>query len=83
MSDIRYNILKELSEVFIDVFNDKNLKISEESSQENTPNWDSLMHIQLILAIESKFGFSFSSSEMLDIKNVRQIIDIIINKSIA
>jgi len=83
MIDVRTQILEDLRPVFNDVFNDKTLLIGEDSSQLNIPNWDSLMHIQLVLAIESKFGFSFSSSEMLEIKNVRQIIDIIINKTMA
>jgi acyl carrier protein len=83
MNDLRNQILNDLKPVFSEVFNNHKLIIDENSSQENILNWDSLIHIQLILAIESKFGFSFSSSEMLEVKNLKQIIDIIINKTIV
>ena len=49
-------ILKTLNSIFIDVFNDKNIKIDKNSSAENINEWDSLNHIYLVVAIEKKFN---------------------------
>lgn len=38
--------------------------ISEESSIETIPNWDSLKHIKLIFALEDEFEITFEEEEI-------------------
>jgi acyl carrier protein len=45
-------------------------KITAESSPETMENWDSIQHLNLVLAIEEKFGVQLAPEEMEQIKNV-------------
>ena len=73
-------ILKTLNSIFIDVFNDKNIKIDKNSSAENINEWDSLNHIYLVVAIEEKFNLKFSAQEIQNWQTVEHIIESISNK---
>lgn len=47
--------------------------LSEESSPDTIGNWDSLNHLNLVMAIESEFGVSLSADDVLDMRNVALI----------
>ena len=42
--------------------------------------WDSLSNIRFVVAIEKEFGFRFSNSEIADLENVGQMVDLIAAK---
>ena len=42
--------------------------------------WDSLTNIRLLVQIEQELGVSFHSTEIADIPNVGELVDIIISK---
>lgn len=44
--------------------------LSDESSPENTATWDSLNHLNLVMALEGEFGISVSPEDALDMRNV-------------
>ncbi|MGA3264648.1 MAG: acyl carrier protein [Terracidiphilus sp.] len=44
--------------------------VSLETSQENTPSWDSLAHLRLILEIEYNLGIRFSSQDIPQLTSV-------------
>ena len=46
-------------------------KINDESSMDNIGEWDSLHHIQLIIALEQEFGISFPDEEVALLTSVR------------
>ena len=73
-------ILKTLNLIFIDVFNDKNIRINKNSSAENINDWDSLNHIYLVVAIEEKFNLKFSAQEIQNWQTVEHIIKSISDK---
>jgi acyl carrier protein len=54
--------------------------INEESSPDNVENWDSLKHLNLILAIEQEFGVIFSDEEIIEMMNVQLILEILKNR---
>lgn len=71
------NIDKELTAVFRDIFADPGLEITDDSSAEDIPLWDSTMHVVLIFAIEDRFDFKFTSEELeklLTIKDIKAAI---------
>lgn len=44
--------------------------LSDESNGHNTPNWDSLRHIELMMAVETAFQVRFSMAEIVGLKNL-------------
>jgi acyl carrier protein len=69
--------LKELNKIFIDVLNDDKILLSAETTARDVEDWDSLTHIQLIVAIEKHFKIRFASSEIRLWKNVGQMCEAI------
>ena len=52
-------------------------EITEVTSHDTLPNWDSLRHLNLIVALEEAFGIEFSEEEMenlLSFANIREYI---------
>ena len=74
------NTLVKLREVFQDVFDDDDLGIRRETSARDVDEWDSLMHIDLVLTVEREFGVRFSSSEVASLQYVGQLVDLIESK---
>ena len=53
------------------------VEITEDSSPDSLPNWDSVSHINLIVALESEFNISLTpeqAMEMLSVKLIRMIL---------
>jgi len=71
------NILTRLCEVFQEVFDDDDLVVTRDTSARDVDEWDSLMHINLVLNVEKEFSVRFSSSEVAMLQNVGQLIDLI------
>ena len=71
----KYEILQRLNEIFIDVLDNKDIVLTEESCADDIEEWDSLSHIQLIVAIEKEFKIKFTSKEILRWSNVGQMIN--------
>ena len=74
------DILTQLQPIFRDVLDNPQLQISRSSSASNVQGWDSLAHINLVSAIEQEFGISFTLSELQELKNVGEMIDLMEQK---
>jgi acyl carrier protein len=74
-------ILDRLQPIFHDVLDDNSLVITPSSNATNTPNWDSLSHVNLIVAVQSEFKVKFALGELQDLKNVGDLIALIQKKS--
>jgi acyl carrier protein len=68
---------QELTEVFRNVFEDPSLSITSKTTARDIPSWDSLMHIQLVVAIEKKFGVSFSAGEIERLQTVGDMLKLL------
>ncbi|MCU0359124.1 MAG: acyl carrier protein [Bacteroidia bacterium] len=53
--------------------------INENSSTDNLENWDSLRHLNLILALEEEFGVSIPDEEVGNLVNFK-LIELTINE---
>lgn len=73
----REEILKKVNEIFWDVFDDESIVVTEETTAADIEDWDSLTHITLISEIEGEFGFTFAMKDVLGMKNVGEMLDII------
>ena len=76
----RQEIFEKLNEIFMDVLDLDEVELNEGSSANDIEEWDSLSHIQLIVAIEKAFGIKFTSLEIMKWKNVGEMVDSIIAK---
>ena len=68
-------LLEQIQEIFRDVLDDEEVVLTEASTAEDVEGWDSLTHIQLIVAIEKHFKIKFTSREILSWKNVGELVD--------
>ena len=63
-------IWERMNQVFRYVFDDDSISIRPEMTANDIDGWDSLSHINLILAIESTFNIRFTQKELLSFRNV-------------
>lgn len=70
-------ILISIQEIFREVLDDDTILIKLETTSNDVEDWDSLNHIQLIVAIEKKFKIRFTSTEIQNWKDVNEMIDCI------
>lgn len=73
----RKEIMSDVTEIFRQVFDDKELELTNEISAEDIEDWDSLMHITLITALESHFNIKFKLKEVMELQNVGATVDLI------
>jgi len=74
------NIRLQIQDIMRDVLDDQNIMVNEESDSKKVKGWSSLIHIQLIVAIEEHFGMQFSSIEVIQANNVGKLVDIVSEK---
>lgn len=72
----REEIFEKLNEVFADVF-DEEITVTAATTASDIEDWDSLTHITLISEVEDTFGMKFSMKDVLGMKNVGEMADII------
>ena len=71
---------EQLNAVFCKVFDNNDIKITPEMTANDIDEWDSLSHINLVVAIEKHFKVKFKNSEIIRWKNVGQMFDSIKEK---
>lgn len=76
----KQEILSQVEEIFCDVLDNEEIVLTDATTANDVEDWDSLTHIQLIVAIEKHFGIKFTSKEILSWANVGEMIDCIESK---
>ena len=74
------DVLLTVQEIFRDILDNDSIILSEKTTANDVEEWDSLTHIQLIVAIEKKFKIKFTSKEILSWKNVGEMLEAICSK---
>ncbi|HMF77945.1 MAG TPA: acyl carrier protein [Bryobacteraceae bacterium] len=70
-------IYPALTVVFRDVLDDDTLILKPTLTARDVEGWDSLTHVNLIVAVESRFGIKFRTAELESLKNVGQFVQLI------
>jgi len=65
----------ELNAIFCKVFYDDDIKISRENTADDIEGWDSLSHLNLVVAVERHFGIKFTDAEIAKWKNIGEMYD--------
>jgi acyl carrier protein len=76
-------IMEALTIIFRDVLNSPELVLRDETTAADVENWDSLNHIDLIVAVERKFKVKFLTREVAGLKNVGELADLTQKKLVA
>jgi acyl carrier protein len=76
------DILKEVNEIFIDILDNDQVIITETTTANDVDEWDSLTHIQLVVAIEKHFKIRFTSKEIQSWNNVGEMLTCIRGKGV-
>ena len=76
----RSEIFKKVNEIFCDELDNEDIVLNDDTTADEVEEWDSLSHVQLIVAIEKAFGIKFTSNEILSWSNVGQLVDSIENR---
>lgn len=75
------NIKVRVAEIFRDVFDRDDLVITNEMTAADVEEWDSLSHINLVLAIEKAFQITFTTREVAGLANVGDLIRLVGHKT--
>ena len=72
--------MTRVREIFRTVLQNESVVLTDETTAEDVPGWDSLTHVVIISEIEKHFGVRFSIREMLSWKTVGKMVDCVAKK---
>lgn len=73
-------VLDEIETLLRDLLDRSDVVLRGESTAADVEGWDSLTHIQLIVAIEKAFKIKFTALEIYNFKNVGEICEVVIRR---
>jgi acyl carrier protein len=75
------SVLAELQPIFQEALDNPALTVTRSSSARDTPNWDSLAHIEIIDMVERRFKVRFDLGEVQDLQTVGDLVDLTIKSA--
>ncbi len=76
----RDELMNGVQDIFRDIFDEDDLVIVNSTNSDSIEEWDSLNHINLVSAIEKEFKLKFALGELLSLKDVGAMIDLMQEK---
>ncbi len=76
-------VTETLTGIFREIFDDPSLVLQDAMTAADVESWDSLNHIDLIVAIEKKFKVKFTTREVTSLKTVGDLAELIQKKLVA
>lgn len=76
----REEVFEKLNEIFREVFEDETIVVTDTTSAADIEDWDSLTHITLVSSVEDEFDIKFSMKDVIGMKNVGEMVDIILEE---
>jgi acyl carrier protein len=74
-------VLREVNQVVCAILRDPTVQLKPDTTARDVKNWDSLNHIEIIVAVEKRFGIRFNFAELQKFKNVGQMCESIIKRT--
>lgn len=82
-SESKKILIKKITPIFRDIFDQPTLTISEETNASSVSGWDSFAHINLIVALENEFDIKFSTRELGEMKCVGDLLRLLQLKGVS
>ena len=80
MTKTNEEVLAEVNRIMCNTFNNQSIKLKYETSARDVAEWDSLNHIELVVAVEKYYKIRFNFSELQKFKSVGEMCDNIVLK---
>ena len=74
MDSVRSN----LEDVFRQVFSDDTITLTDKTTADDIDGWDSMMHLNLVIGMEKRFGVKFAAAEIAGMKATGQNVGTLI-----
>ena len=75
------NVTEKIVQIFDDIFNIENIKIDNNSSQDDIKDWDSIGHVRLMMALEKEFNIQIPIEDAIELLIFNDIKDYISKKT--
>ena len=72
-----------VSDIIRDVLDQPGLKLARDTTADGVEGWDSLNHINIVVATEQRFGIKFKTAEIETLRNFGDFVDLVENKRLA
>ena len=76
----RKEVFNGVQDIFRDIFDEDDMVIEDKTNSDDVEEWDSLNHINLVSAIEKEFEIRFALGELMALKDVGAMIDLMTEK---
>jgi acyl carrier protein len=74
-------IAERLTQTFRTTFGKNDIQLTRDTTANDIKEWDSLMHINLIVAVEKEFRVRFSTLEVMSLNTVGDLADMVARKA--
>jgi acyl carrier protein len=73
-------VLSQVRDILADVLDLPDLSVTQQTTAEDVEGWDSFNHINIVVAVESKFGIKFHTAEVEELRNVGDLVELVEKK---
>lgn len=74
----REEVLEKIQDILREEFEDDELVVTNETTAADVEEWDSLAHLSIINEIEVAYKFKFKMGEIQELKNVGELVDVVL-----
>lgn len=76
----KQQVMNDLTQIICKVLDKTNLELHDETTAKEVDGWNSLTNMQIISDMEDHFGIQFKMREIIKMKNIGELCNIIQNK---
>lgn len=77
------DIYERLTGIFRELLDDDTIVLGPDTTAADVPEWDSLAHVNIVVACEAAFGVSFRAAELEELHRVGDLVGLIERKRAA
>jgi len=74
-------IYAELNELFHELFAEDDIVLRPETSAADIDGWDSFNNLNIMVAVESRFGIKMNTQEIEGLKNIGDLVSLVLTRT--